>query len=122
LVYALREGLAAILEEGVEQRLARHARAHASFVRRIEALGLSMHVREGRRMPNLNTVRVPQGVDDAKVRRQLLEDHNIEIAGGLGQLAGKVFRIGLMGPLATETGLDLFFEAFAKCIPVPARA
>ncbi len=114
--YALREGLAAIREEGVERRFERHARSHSEFVRRIEAMGLRMHVPAGQRLPNLNTVRVPEGVDDALVRRTLLEEHDIEVGAGFGPLAGKIFRIGLMGPLATEAGLDLFFGAFEKCM------
>jgi alanine-glyoxylate transaminase/serine-glyoxylate transaminase/serine-pyruvate transaminase len=114
--YALREGLAAIREEGVERRYERHARSHTEFVRRVEAMGLRMHVASGHRLPNLNTVRVPEGVDDALVRRTLLEEHDIEVGAGFGPLAGKIFRIGLMGPLASGEGLDLFFGAFEKCM------
>jgi alanine-glyoxylate transaminase/serine-glyoxylate transaminase/serine-pyruvate transaminase len=114
--YALREGLAAIREEGVARRFDRHARAHGEFVRRIESMGLSIHAAFGHRLPNLNTVRVPEGVDDAAVRRTLLDEHDIEVGGGFGPLAGKIFRIGLMGPLATGEGLDLFFDAFEKCM------
>jgi alanine-glyoxylate transaminase/serine-glyoxylate transaminase/serine-pyruvate transaminase len=120
--YALRESLASVLEEGVEQRFARHAECHKSFVRRAESMGIRMHVAEGHRLPTLNTPRVPEGVDDAKVRKQLLDEHGIEIAGGFGPLAGKIFRIGIMGPLATEGALDQFFGAFAACLAVPARA
>ena len=120
--YALREALAAIQEEGVEQRFARHLMAHASFVRRIEALGLKMHVAAGERLTTLNTPRVPEGVDDAKVRKQLLDEYGIEVAGGLGPLTGKIFRIGVMGPLATESNLDLLFEAFGQCLAVHAAA
>ena len=120
--YALREGLAAIREEGIEQRFARHAAAHASFVRRTEALGLEMHVAPGQRLPTLNTVRVPQGADDAAIRKRLIDEFGIEIAAGFGPLAGKIFRIGVMGPLANESGLDLFFEAFAACLAVPVSA
>jgi alanine-glyoxylate transaminase/serine-glyoxylate transaminase/serine-pyruvate transaminase len=122
LFYALREALAAIQEEGVEQRQARHLKAHASFVRRAEAMGLKMHVAPGHRLTTLNTPRVPAGVDDAKVRKQLLDEHGIEVAGGFGPLAAKIFRIGIMGPLATEPNLDLFFDAFAKCLAIPATA
>ena len=115
--YALREGLATILDEGVDRRFERHARMHTDFVRRIEAMGLKMHVTDPAiRLPNLNTVRVPEGVDDAAVRRALLTEHGIEIAGGFGPLAGKIFRIGIMGPLATPGGLDMFFEAFEPCL------
>ena len=118
--YALREALAAIHEEGVEARFTRHARAHASFVRRVEAMGLKMLVAEGHRLPTLNTVCVPEGVDDTVVRKRMLEEHGIEISGGFGPLAAKIFRIGVMGPLATEAGLDLFFEAFEKCVGLHA--
>lgn len=117
--YALREGLACILDEGVEHRFERHARMHKDFVRRIEAMGLGMHVADpGNRIPNLNTVRVPEGVDDALVRRTLLAEHGIEVAGGFGPLAGKIFRIGVMGPLATPQSLDQFFGAFERCLAV----
>lgn len=114
--YALREGLAAILEEGPQNRYGRHARSHAEFVRRVEALGLRMHVAPGQRIPNLNTVRVPEGIDEALIRRELLEEHGIEVGAGFGPLAGKIIRIGLMGPLANEEGLDLFFHAFESCL------
>lgn len=116
LQYALRAALESIEEEGLENRWRRHVEAHAYFVERIEAMGMRMHVAEGRRIPNLNTVCVPEGVDDAKVRARLLNEHNIEIAGGFGPLAGKIFRIGLMGPLATKDGVDLFLEAFGKSL------
>ena len=121
-LYALREALAAIQDEGVEPRFTRHLEAHASFVRRIEALGLKMHVAAGERLTTLNTPRVPEGVDDAKVRARLLDEFGIEVAGGFGPLAGKIFRIGVMGPLATEASLDLFFEAFGQCLAVRATA
>lgn len=119
--YALREALAAIQDEGVEQRFARHAGCHTSFVRRAESMGLRMHVAGGHRLPTLNTPRVPEGVDDARVRKQLLDEHQIEVGAGFGPLAGKIFRIGIMGPLATEDSLDQFFHAFEKCLTVSAR-
>jgi len=75
-----------------------------------------MHVDEGQRIPNLNTPRVPQGIDDAKVRKYLLDKHGIEIAGGLGPLAGQIFRIGLMGPLASESSVQMFLGALAKAM------
>jgi len=114
--YALREGLAAIVEEGPSERFARHRRAHEDFAARIEAMGLSFHVAPGHRIPNLNTIRVPDGADDAAVRKQLLTEHSIEIGAGFGPLAGKIFRIGLMGPLATPANIDLFCAAFARCL------
>jgi alanine-glyoxylate transaminase/serine-glyoxylate transaminase/serine-pyruvate transaminase len=121
MFYALREGLAAILDEGVESRFARHLSAHRSFVRRIEAMGLKMHVAAGNRLTTLNTVRVPEGLDDAKIRQRLVDEYSIDIARGMGPLEKKIWRIGVMGPLATEKHLDLFFEAFAACLsPVAA--
>jgi alanine-glyoxylate transaminase/serine-glyoxylate transaminase/serine-pyruvate transaminase len=122
MFYALQEGLAAILDEGAEARFARHLAAHHSFVRRMEALGLQMHVKPGHRLTTLNTVRVPEGADDAKIRQRLLDEYGIDIARGLGPLAGKVFRIGVMGPLANEEKLDMFFEAFSACLSGVAAA
>jgi alanine-glyoxylate transaminase / serine-glyoxylate transaminase / serine-pyruvate transaminase len=116
MFYALREALLAIAEEGIEGRWERHRRAHATFVRGIEAAGLRMHVPEGQRIPTLNTVCVPQGVDEAKVRRRLLDEPGIEIAGGFGPLAGKIFRIGVMGPLATEDHVQFFLKEFEKAL------
>ena len=114
--YAVQEGLRSIEREGFEQRWKRHNEAHAHFVSGIEAMGLSMHVAEGKRIPTLNTVRVPDGVDDAKVRTKLMSDYSIEIAGGFGPLAGKIFRIGVMGPLATPENVDFFLDAFRKSL------
>lgn len=120
--YALREALAAIREEGTAQRFERHAWAHREFVKRLEAMGLSLHAAPGHRLPNLNTVRVPAGVDDAAVRRMLLQEFGIEVGAGFGPLAGKIFRIGLMGPLADQEGLDLFFNAFEACLSTAGAA
>lgn len=116
MFYALREALLVIAEEGVENRWERHRRCHQFFVREIEAMGLSMHVPAAHRIPTLNTVLVPKGVDDAKVRKRLLDDSGIEISGGFGPLAGKVFRIGVMGPLATEKNLQFFLSEFRKAL------
>jgi len=116
LFYALREGLQAIVDEGIEKRFERHQRAHQAFVAAMAELGIGMHVPEGYRIPNLNTPRVPAGVDDAAVRRYLLQKHGIEIAGGFGPLAGKIFRVGLMGPLATEDSVRLFVSTFQEAL------
>lgn len=116
MFYALREALLVITEEGLENRFARHRRCHQFFVKEIEAMGLRMHVPAKHRIPTLNTVAVPSGVDDGKVRKRLLEGPGIEIAGGLGPLAGKVFRIGLMGPLATEENVRFFLDEFRKAL------
>lgn len=114
--YALREGLRCIAEEGLENRWRRHREAHERFVSGIRAMGLEMHVPEGWRIPNLNTVRVPKGVDDARVRTKLLENDGIEIAGGFGPLAGQIFRIGVMGPLATAENVDFLLGAFGRAL------
>jgi len=116
MFYALREALALIEEEGLENRWERHHQAHLEFVKRIEALGLEMLVAPQHRIWNLNTPKVPQGVDDAKVRATLLKDNGIEIAGGFGPLAGKVFRVGLMGPLATNESVTHFMHCFESAL------
>jgi len=116
MFYALREALLVIAEEGIENRWERHRRCHKLFVQGIEAMGLRLHVPEEHRIATLNTVCVPKGVDEAKVRRRLLDGPGIEIAGGFGPLAGKVFRIGVMGPLATEENVQLFLKEFSKAL------
>ena len=116
MFYALREALLVIAEEGIENRWERHRRCHQSFVKGIQAMGLSFHVPEKHRITTLNTVCVPKGVDEAKVRKRLLDDPGIEIAGGFGPLAGKVFRIGIMGPLATEDNVQFFLKEFGKAL------
>ena len=116
MFYALREALLVVNDEGIEKRWERHRRCHRLFVKGIEAMGLSMHVPGAHRIPTLNTVRVPSGVDEAKVRKHLLDGPGIEIAGGFGPLAGKVFRIGVMGPLATEDNVQFFLKEFGKAL------
>jgi alanine-glyoxylate transaminase/serine-glyoxylate transaminase/serine-pyruvate transaminase len=116
MFFALREALLTIAEEGIENRFARHQRCHELFVREIEAMGLSMFVSAAHRIPTLNTVSVPKGVDEGKVRKRLLDGPGIEIAGGFGPLAGKIFRIGLMGPLATEENVQFFIGEFRKAL------
>ena len=116
MFYALREALMVIAEEGIENRWERHRRCHRAFVKGIEAMGLRMYVPEAHRITTLNTVCVPKGVDEAKVRKRLLDGPGIEIAGGFGPLAGKVFRIGVMGPLATEDNVEFFLKEFKKIL------
>lgn len=116
MFYALREALAVIAEEGIENRWRRHLECHTTFVKGIEAMGLRMHVPEGHRIWTLNTVCVPEGIDDAKVRARLLAEQGIEIPGGFGPLAGKVFRIGIMGPLATDENVRFLLREFKKAL------
>jgi len=116
MFYALREALLVIAQEGIENRWERHRRCHQLFVKGVEAMGLHLHVPAGFRIPTLNTVVVPDDVDEAKVRKCLLDEVGIEIAGGFGPLAGKVFRIGVMGPLATEENVQFFLKEFGKAL------
>jgi alanine-glyoxylate transaminase/serine-glyoxylate transaminase/serine-pyruvate transaminase len=96
-VYALHESLLMLHEEGLENAWARHRRLHGALKAGLEALGLDYVVPEDERTPQLNMVRVPDGVDEANVRQRLLDEYDLEIGAGLGALAGDVWRIGLMG-------------------------
>jgi alanine-glyoxylate transaminase/serine-glyoxylate transaminase/serine-pyruvate transaminase len=116
LFYALHEALSLIMQEGAEKRWARHLEMHHEFVKGVEKLGMKMHVKSGHRIVNLNTPVVPEGVDDAKVRKLLMDEHGIEIMGGFGPLAGKIFRIGVMGPLATHENVQNFLKVFAQAL------
>jgi len=118
-VYALREALRLVLEEGLEARVARHRRAHEQLRKGIEGLGLEFAVEEAHRLAVLNAVRVPEGVDDRVVRGRLLAEHNIEIGGGLGPLAGKIWRIGLMGYSAREENVARFLTAMRIILGAP---
>jgi alanine-glyoxylate transaminase/serine-glyoxylate transaminase/serine-pyruvate transaminase len=111
MVYAIREALRIIAEEGLAARFARHRLNHRALVAGLEAMGLSMLVPEKERLPMLNAVCIPDGVNDAKVRKALLNDFAIEIGGGLGQFAGKVWRVGLMGHSCRRKNVFLFLSA-----------
>jgi alanine-glyoxylate transaminase / serine-glyoxylate transaminase / serine-pyruvate transaminase len=116
LSYALREALAIILEEGLEARWQRHERNSKAFVAGIEAMGLGMLVAPEHRLWSLNTVKIPAGVDDAKVRSFLLNQHNIEIGSGFGALKGKIWRVGLMGTNSTENIVLLLLSALRSAL------
>jgi alanine-glyoxylate transaminase / serine-glyoxylate transaminase / serine-pyruvate transaminase len=116
LFYALHEGLRLIQEEGLQNRFARHCRAHRALLAGFDRLGLRMLVAEGCRIPHANTPRVPEGVSDLEVRKRLLEQDGIDIAIGRGPLAGKIFRIGLMGPTANEQSVGFFLDKFAAAL------
>ena len=125
--YALREALAVVLEEGLEARFARHLRNHRALKAGVQALGLSFAVREGQQLPMLNAVVIPAGVDDLKVRQQLLNEFGIEIGGGLGPMKGKTWRIGLMGETSSPRNVLLLLAALERCLldhgaKVPAGA
>lgn len=116
LVYALREALVDIEEEGLDARWARHQRNHLAFVKALDRIGLSMLPAPQDRLWTLNAVRVPAGIDDAAVRKHLLQENNIEIGAGLGPLAGKVFRVGLMGTSSSQELVDLLSGALEKAL------
>ncbi len=114
LIYALREALVAVEEEGLQARWARHERNHLAFAKALDGIGLSLLPSPAERLWTLNAVKVPQGVDDAAVRKFLLQNYNIEIGSGLGPLAGKVFRVGLMGTSSSQELVDLLAGALEK--------
>jgi alanine-glyoxylate transaminase/serine-glyoxylate transaminase/serine-pyruvate transaminase len=114
--YALREALRIVAEEGLEARRRRHELNHRAFVAGVEAMGLKMHAAPDERLWTLNTVSIPDGVDDARVRRRLLEDFNIEVGGGLGTLKGRVWRVGFMGAGSTANNVFLLLAALEKCL------
>ncbi len=116
LLYALREALLIIHEEGLENRFRRIETNHKAFVAGIEAMGMKMLVADGHRLAPLNTPRIPDGVEDVKVRQRMLAEHGIEIVGGFGPLAGKVFRIGIMGAGSTRENVLRLLEAFEECL------
>ena len=116
LFYALREGLRLVAEEGLAERWARHQSVAETFWAGLADLGLAPHVPLEYRLPSLTTVRVPEGVDAAAVSRKLLTDYNIEIAGGLGDLAGKVWRVGLMGYNARRETVAVLLRALAEVL------
>lgn len=101
-LYALHESLVMLKEEGLEASHARHAAVHQQLKAGLEPMGIDFVVPEANRLPQLNTVIIPEGVDDAEVRSRLLTEYNLEIGAGLGALAGKVWRIGLMGDSARK--------------------
>jgi len=111
MFYALREALRVIVEEGLEKRWERHRRNHLALVAGLEAMGIRMHVAEPHRLWVLNTPCVPEGIADINIRKRLIESHGIEIFGGFGPLAGKIFRIGLMGASSTQDNVTLLLEA-----------
>jgi len=115
-LYGLHESLVALFEEGQQAAFVRHARMHESLVAGLEALGLEMLVAPADRLPQLNTVKIPDGIDEAAVRNHVLEHWNLEIGAGLGPLKGKVWRIGLMGASASPWHVRLCLTALAEAL------
>jgi len=116
MYFALYEALSLILEEGLDKVQARHRETHEYLVSALEKLGLSLLVEKPWRLPNLNTVLIPAGVDDAAVRKELRQNYKIEIGAGLGSLAGKIWRIGIMGHTARKENVDTLMAALKKIL------
>lgn len=114
--YALLEALRMIKEEGLQARWARHLAMHKILRAGLEALGMDYLAQAGHELPMLNAVRIPDGVDDGQLRKQLLNEFNLEIGGGLGQFKGKAWRIGLMGSACTLGNVMLCVSALEKCL------
>jgi alanine-glyoxylate transaminase/serine-glyoxylate transaminase/serine-pyruvate transaminase len=120
-LYGLHEALVVLFEEGQQAALVRHARVHRALAAGLEAAGLSLLVDEAHRLPQLNTVVVPDGVDEAAVRNHVLAAWDLEIGAGLGPLKGKVWRVGLMGASATPWHVRLCLTAFCEALAAQGR-
>ncbi len=116
MIYALHRALALVLEEGLEDRWARHETNGLALQRGLEAMGLALHADAEYRLPVLTTVRIPEGVEDASVRGALLERFSIEIGGGLGDLRGKVWRVGLMGESSSPANVLFFLSSLGRLL------
>jgi alanine-glyoxylate transaminase / serine-glyoxylate transaminase / serine-pyruvate transaminase len=116
MLYGLYQALYLVLEEGLEKIYRRHTRAHEQLVAGLEELGMSMVVESPYRLPMLNAVRIPEGIDDAETRNRLRSEYKIEIGGGLGDFSGKVWRIGLMGNTARKEHVDRLLKALKEII------
>ncbi|MBM4180529.1 MAG: alanine--glyoxylate aminotransferase family protein [Betaproteobacteria bacterium] len=115
-LYGLHEALVMLAEEGIENAWARHRAEHEALKAGLEKLGLAFIVPEAERLPQLNSVTIPAGVDDAAARARLLNEFNLEIGAGLGALAGKIWRIGLMGASARRENVEYCLKALAEVI------
>jgi alanine-glyoxylate transaminase / serine-glyoxylate transaminase / serine-pyruvate transaminase len=117
LIFALREAMRLVIEEGLEARWERHRMNQLALIAGLEAMGLKLLVENpADRLPTVTAVMIPGGVDDAKVRNQLLDEFNIEIAGGFGPIKGKIWRVGLMGYCSQKPFVLLFLAALEKCL------
>ncbi|MGB2671019.1 MAG: alanine--glyoxylate aminotransferase family protein [Candidatus Acidiferrum sp.] len=117
LIYALREAMRMVVEEGLEARWERHRVNQVALIAGIEAMGMGLLVKNAAdRLPTVTAVMIPNGVDDVKVRNQLLDEFNIEIAGGFGPVKGKIWRVGLMGYCSQKPNVLLFLAALEKVL------
>jgi alanine-glyoxylate transaminase/serine-glyoxylate transaminase/serine-pyruvate transaminase len=116
-LYALHEALLMLQEEGLEKAWARHRKNHERLLEGLEAMSLPLLVERPNRLPQLNAVTLPEGVEDAPVRKILLDEYNLEIGAGLGPLAGKIWRIGLMGHTCTPDNVRRCLQALKEVLP-----
>ncbi|MFZ2339691.1 MAG: alanine--glyoxylate aminotransferase family protein [Bacteroidales bacterium] len=116
MIYAIHDALRLVLEEGLQARFERHKQNHVLLKEGFESMGFEFLVAPEYRLPMLNAIKIPDGVDDAYVRNKLLNEYNIEIGAGLGEFAGKVWRIGLMGESCTQNHIDLLLSALKKIL------
>src|SRR6201981_1630177 len=117
LIFALREAMRLVLEEGLEARWERHRVNQLALIAGLQAMGLKLLVEKpSDRLPTVTAVMIPSGVDDEKLRNQLLDEFNIEIAGGFGPIKGKIWRVGLMGYSSQKSNVLLFLAALEKCL------
>jgi len=121
MIYAIREALRLIMEEGLEQRFERHRLNHRALAAGLDRLEIEFLVKEEHRLPMLNAVRIPDGVNDMNVRRYLLNRFDIELGGGLGPLKGKIWRVGLMGYSSTRQNVILFLTALESALAAEGK-
>ena len=119
MLYGLHRGLELLLEEGLDERIARHERLGTMLQDGLEKLGLPLLAQEGHRLPELTTVGMPDGVDEAVWRRRLLDEHGIEVGSGVGDFAGRAWRIGLMGESCSERNVLLLLAAMERLLAEP---
>ena len=115
-IFALREAISIVLEEGLENRWKRHKDVHLNLRSKLEELGFQYLVEEKYRLPNLNSVILPEGLQEAEIRKTLLNEYNIEVGGGLGAFAGKIWRIGIMGESCTNNHVNSLIGALKELI------
>ncbi len=116
MMYALYQGLSDVVIEGLENTIIRHQEVHLYLAEGLNKLGLEFLVEKEFRLPSLNSVLIPEGVDDAKIRTSLLNEYQIEIGAGLGPFAGKIWRIGLMGHSAHKENVDKLINALKEIL------
>ena len=115
-IYGIREALRLVNEEGIQNRWERHMKLASALRSGVESMGIEMNAKEEYWLPSLNAIRVPEGVEDAKVVKGLLQKYNLEIARGLGDLSGEIFRVGCMGHSANAHNISYFMMAFGSVL------